>query len=398
MLIPKGSEEEDRDDMDDSLIHIARDTARSVYELLIESAEETDTTATWQSSDMKTEEMVYEVHAYAGTTGIALYLADYGHAFSEDRAILLAEKALTWADLDANDTTWSRMAQERHLSVAAGKPGIALGWLRLSQGSAFQGAIEKAKDRAADLLTMNAPPLPGLLVGAAGSGILLLRLWERTGDDRYLERAGEFAQGITANQWDQLEFGMGKGLSGIGHFWLAFYELTGDKEWLELVHRSADWLTEHARPDRGFLNWPVDPADAETAKCQWCHGAVGVGQYLARAYVQTLDSRHLKAAVAAAECTYAYGDNTNRAGQCHGLTSKAELFLELGRITDDVMWYDRTSEFMQLTLGYRHETPEGVRWEADGPGVYSPDLMRGAAGVGHFCLRIIDTTLRLPLL
>lgn len=372
--------------MDSRIIQTARDAARSVYDMLVESVEETERTATWKTVDFSANEMAYQVPVYTGVAGIALFLADYGRAFSDNRAIALAEKALEWVESDDNGAAWSKIEQgPLHVTVAVGRAGVALGWLRLSQSSASQQALEKAVDRTALLLTSDPPPKPGLLIGTAGCGILLLRLWERTGDDRYLDRAREWAEYILTDQWDRHDYlGMGQGFAGIGHFWLAFHELTKEEVWIELLHRTAATLIEHAEPDRGHLNWRRILEEPEITRCQWCHGGAGVGQYFARAYARTEDRRYLETAVAAGECTYKYGDDKQQPGQCHGLVGKAELFVELFRITGDRLWHDRASEFIDLTLSYRCETQEGIRWQSDEPNLYSPDFMSGAAGVGHF--------------
>ena len=170
---------------------------------------------------------------------------------------------------------------------------------------------------------------------------------------------------------------MGQGFAGIGHLWLAFHELTKEEAWIDLLHRTAAKLIEHAEPDRGHLNWRRVLEEPEIKRCQWCHGGAGIGQYFARAYARTEDSRYLETAVAAGECTYEYGDDRQQPGQCHGLVGKAELFVELFRITGDRIWHDRASEFIDRTLSYRHKTQEGIRWQADEPNLYSPDFMYG---------------------
>ena len=75
---------------DSRIIQTARDAARSVYDMLVESVEETERTATWKTADLSTSEMVYQVPVYTGIAGIALFLADYGRAFFDNRAIVLA--------------------------------------------------------------------------------------------------------------------------------------------------------------------------------------------------------------------------------------------------------------------------------------------------------------------
>jgi hypothetical protein len=74
--------------------------------------------------------------------------------------------------------------------------------------------------------------------------------------------------------------------------------------------------------------------------------------------------------------------------QCHGLAGNAELFLELYRATGKPLWLDRAHDFAQRMFAYRSATPEGDVWQADDPGYASPDFMFGAAGTGHFFLRL----------
>ena len=53
--------------------------------------------------------------------------------------------------------------------------------------------------------------------------------------------------------------------------------------------------------------------------------------------------------------------------QCHGLAGKAELFVDLARVTGE-------------------------------PGLYSPERVCGSSAVRHFLRRLIDPQLRLPFL
>jgi hypothetical protein len=79
-------------------------------------------------------------------------------------------------------------------------------------------------------------------------------------------------------------------------------------------------------------------------------------------------------------------------GQCHGLAGSADLFLQLHRLTRDPVWRARAEDFARRALAYRAATPAGDAWpadDADQPGLYSPDFGWGAAGVGHFFLRVL---------
>jgi Lanthionine synthetase C-like protein len=79
-------------------------------------------------------------------------------------------------------------------------------------------------------------------------------------------------------------------------------------------------------------------------------------------------------------------------GQCHGLAGSADLFLELHRLTGAPVWRQRAGAFARRALAYRATTADGEAWPTDDAGAptrYSPDFMRGAAGVGHFFLRVL---------
>ena len=90
----------------------------------------------------------------------------------------------------------------------------------------------------------------------------------------------------------------------------------------------------------------------------------------------------------AGETTYAYGDFRDNITQCIGLSGCGELFVELYRDSGDDTWLTRAHEFADLCMGYRAELPEGDAWPTDEPGLYSADFMYGAAGMGHYFLRL----------
>ncbi len=63
------------------------------------------------------------------------------------------------------------------------------------------------------------------------------------------------------------------------------------------------------------------------------------------------------------------------------------------------MWQERAGVFAQRAFANRTSTPAGDAWPADEPGLLSPDFICGAAGVGHFFLRLLaPERLRMPLL
>ena len=53
------------------------------------------------------------------------------------------------------------------------------------------------------------------------------------------------------------------------------------------------------------------------------------------------------------------------------------------RVTGKQIWMQRAHDFARRAMAYRISTLEGDAWQADEPGVYSPDFMCGAAGTGQ---------------
>ena len=173
---------------------------------------------------------------------------------------------------------------------------------------------------------------------------------------------------------------------------------THEARWAALAREVLQTLDGQAQPDRGGLNWPQVHGAAAPRACQWCRGAPGVGLCYATAHAVLGDPAYLRTAEAAGETTYAYGDVRQNPSQCHGLAGNAELFLELFRLTGAPVWLERTHDFARQALAYRTPGPDGDTWQADEPGFSSPDFLCGAAGTGHFFLRLgAPTMVDMPL-
>lgn len=123
-------------------------------------------------------------------------------------------------------------------------------------------------------------------------------------------------------------------------------------------------------------------------RCQWSHGAPGIGLTYLAAHRVFGDASYLATAIAAAEATFGYGDYRANYTQCTGLAGSGELLLETYRTTGDTKWKARALNFAHQCLNYRETTPVGDAWPTDGKGLYSADFDYGASGVGHFLLRV----------
>lgn len=292
-----------------------------------------------------------------------------------------------------------------------------MAWLRFSITTGDSNALKKASEIGDRVLESSVGPVTDYLGGVAGKGIFLLRLWEASPQEKYLSgavRYGEWLSGEAIRDkaglgcywpmrfdesppWNSL--GFAHGIAGIGYFLLLLYKATQDSRRAELARGVAETLSKQAKPDRGGLNWPVTLGENDMDRCQWCHGAPGVGLFYTKAYEILGEPSYLKTAQAAGETTFTCGDVRHNPCQCHGLSGNAELFTELYRITQDRLWLDRAYDFASRAFSYRETKPEGDIWQSDEPGYYSPDFLCGAAGVGHFFLRLLaPDRVRMPLM
>jgi lantibiotic modifying enzyme len=180
------------------------------------------------------------------------------------------------------------------------------------------------------------------------------------------------------------------GIAGVAHFVACLAEATGAERWATLARDLFDTVARYAQPAHGGLNWPATIVGTELKRCQWSHGAAGIGVTFLTAHRVLRDPRYLDLALQAAEATYGYGDFRNNYTVCTGLAGSGSLFLEVHRATRDPLWKERAHEFARKCLAYREATPAGDAWPTDAKGLHSADFEYGASGVGHFLLRLIS--------
>lgn len=390
----------------ENLLRFAADSADSILRYISRTAEPGADGVRWRTLNYD-DELHYDPNLFNGVSGIALFLADYYHIRGDESALDLAIGAAKWASAPA------RLPEDH--SMGYGVSGIGMAWLRIHAVTQDERALNEALTLAQPILATDPGPRTGFLFGAAGVAMFLLRLWEASDDQRVLDGVQKHAAWLksVAEQSENGCFwpvnalrsgrpsvpGFCRGTAGIGHFFASLAHVSQDKEWGEVAQQAADTLVQHGQVDHGGLNWPAVFGEADELQCQWCRGAAGVGLFLTKAYRVLEDAAHLEAARVAAQATYNYGDVRSNPCQCHGLAGNAELFIELYRLTGEAAWFDRAVEFGKLALKYRFESEEGEVWQADVPGFASPDFLCGAAGTGHFFLRLLEPKeLEMPLL
>ncbi len=402
----------------DAVRATARAGADSVFGYLERTAEAVPDGVRWQTLSYENRRY-YDANPFNGVGGLPFFLAGYHAATGSDRALDLAVGAARWCtgpDRTFLGSRWSREHQPAGLWFARG--GVALAWVRLAQVTGDGSYLDQAREIGDAVAAAPVGPVTDYLGGAAGEGIALIRLWQATGESRYRDAARARAAWLQAAathddhgcHWPvdtddpgrrHASVGFAHGAAGIGDFFLLLFDTTGAPEWERTAHEAAEALLGQARPalppGRG-RNWPPVFGQQRAELCQWCHGAPGVGLFFAHAARSLGDARFLDAACAAGETTFARGDARRNPTQCHGLAGNAELFLELYRLTRQSLWLERAHDFARRALSYRVAGPGGDSWQADEPGLSSPDYMCGAAGTGHFFLRLWNPlTLEMPL-
>ena len=390
---------------------LAREGADSVFQYVRRTAEPTSTGTRWRTLSYE-DEPSYSLSPLDGVGGIALFLADYARLRGSDEARSLARAGLEWCASDEHrqGPGWGYMKTP----TIAAQGGLVIAWLRLA-AAGDATAMERGDALVRTFHGRPLGPLTEYLYGEAGTGVALLRAYHATADRTHLNEAiriGAWLEEVATRgdgvlSWPSaLEgprrtfmLGFMHGTAGVGHFLALLHWADPNERWAALIRGAAAYLRRHEVEDRGGLNWPRTPGEPQqdgtaqddaTQRCAWCHGAAGVGRFWTEAYAALREPSFLETAIAAAECTYAYGDYRSAAIQCHGLSGNGELFLELFRLTRDQRWLDRAAEFARLCMAYRLRTPEGDAWQTDVPGNTSPDYVYGGAGPGHFFLRLLE--------
>lgn len=377
----------------------------SIYEFIRRTAEPTATGTTWETIDYENQPQ-HEISVFNGVGGIGFFLAAYYQRYRTPEALTLARGAVDWC---ANFT-----GKHHKRGLHMGQTGAALAALHVS-AAAGEPVSEFSLANARFILSEPPGPVTDLLGGEASNGFYLLKLYERTGDATWLRGAERCAEWISAQLIrdeqgtyyfpseamrqkfpSRIFLGAAHGISGVAHFLILLGEKSTDERWAALSRELLATVTRYAIPVHGGLNWAPTLNMDHTPRCQWSHGAPGVGITYLAAHRVLGDKTYLDLAKKAAEATYHYGDHRHNYTQCTGLAGGGELLLETHRATGEARWFDRAVDFAHQSITYRESTPEGDAWPTDAPGLYSADFDYGASGLGHFLIRLTAKD-RVPL-
>jgi hypothetical protein len=187
--------------------------------------------------------------------------------------------------------------------------------------------------------------------GLSGAGLAFLSLWQASGDDTCLERAGECADrvagqavrgehGVTwpiPRDFDPTlggtdMFGFAHGVAGVGAFLLSAAAETGHQGWLDLAVEAGATLAAAATVEEEAVIWPRSvgepPSPTNPMSVHWCSGASGIGTFLVRLGLATGDQVSTTLARRAGHTVHGNLWRSSAAA-CHGLAGNGEFLLDL---------------------------------------------------------------------
>jgi hypothetical protein len=361
---------------------------------------------------------------YSGTAGIAIFLARLSAVTQDERQRVAAVGALQHAIAHTLKGRWG-------VGAYSGLGGILHAAIAVADACKCDEAATTMIRSLVEKLSMSQPDHTetDVLNGRAGAVRSLLYAAERglDHDGRALQSAVRFGHEIIGLaerrdekwSWNSTKtpttkhlLGYSHGTSGIACALAQLFHATGDREFQRGAH--AAWRYETSWFDATERNWPDFRMNAATTSASesqggqfassWCHGAPGTALALARQIALDPQSRPQLETVltAALETTIASlsPQPRNVSGAsfclCHGIAGNADILLQIaylaGRTDPDPVVLAAARAGMD-----RHH--DSGNWPCGVPGGdETPALLLGLAGIGHFYLRLHDTSVPSPLI
>jgi type 2 lantibiotic biosynthesis protein LanM len=361
-----------------------------------------DGSATWLALDLDPLTGIENLrplddHLYGGRGGIALFLAAHHAVTGAPEARALAFAALAEMRHDLLDGRLSTPG-----TLADGIAGSASFLYVLSHAGALlrHGSLTGEAGRAAGLL-LTRPPDRGqldVMSGAAGTILALLALHRATGSATVLAGAEEYGDLLVATRaaadggpggWHTIAAapltGFSHGAAGIAHALLRLAAVTRRPDFAAAAVQGLAY--ERAEFDSAVGNWRdlrdhrATPGSHAFA-CAWCNGAVGIGLQRVAA-LDLLDDPRLRAEIDVAVAAALADTRADPDHLCCGAMGRALFLFEAGRRIrqPDLV---RIARARACEIARRNPCANATADCAD-----SPNLFRGAAGIGYGLLRMV---------
>jgi lantibiotic modifying enzyme len=339
---------------------------------------------------------------YAGTAGVAWFLAGFARVTGDEQAQRTALGAAEYslaALADRGEPRAGLHGGDLGALWAAGKVGE---WLESSK------IAERARELAGEAgrrLSGERGGRADVMSGRAGSALALVALGERDslwaiGED-LLATAEPAPLGLA---WPDAEVGLAHGVGGIAWALLEIARITGEDAFVDAA--LAGLAYERSWFDSGACAWR-DPSTGAVTGNSWCRGSAGAALLRLRALALAPDERltaetgaalaSVHGEVAAALAVPARNPSWEGANfsVCHGLMGAADILLEAAEalgVTEHRRAAERIAEH-----GLRRASRLGTWPCGTLDGSPSPGLMLGLAGIGAVLLRIEAPEALLPI-
>jgi len=358
---------------------------------------------------------------YGGSSGVALFLAELAAATGDAEARATALGAIRQA-LGRADT----IKPPLQLGFYAGWPGLAYVAVKVGTLLDAEDVVLAARSLLGHITSsLEREHEYDLLGGAAGGIIALLRLAHLSDDGLLVERASSLGEQLitaavcsgTGCSWPSQVSpggahltGLAHGASGIGIALLELWHATGDHRFHTAAECAFAFERRWLNPATG--NWPdfraVDEPDARPASqlaysTYWCHGAPGIALARLRAFELTGSGQYGdEAVVALSTCQgsihQVLHDGTGNYSLCHGLAGNAAILLRGHQALGSEFQSFRSTALQVADEGMRLYAGPDREWPCGSHRGWTPGLMLGMAGIGHFYLGLSHPTLPSVLL
>ncbi|RCK49311.1 hypothetical protein TH30_03050 [Thalassospira profundimaris] len=376
---------------------VARTKAFQIADIVASQAIMMDGSASWITADITgdgkgLEARVMDEGLYGGTAGQALFFAE---CYGVDPVGKWRDLAVATLEAPRQMALGNASTMPRPVTAIGGFEGVAgLVYVLtrcadlLEMPDLLEDAVRLcarlddqaiASDKALDVIS-----------GSAGAILVLLALYDATGNSGVLERAVRCGRHFPENptMWKSVSSttlaGMSHGAAGVVYALLKLYQATGDKAFLDLANSGLAY--ERGLFDPDLKGWPDLRDDANRVDpVQWCHGAVGIG-FARMATLHILDDPMIRAEIDMAIAATLSVPDGGRDNLCCGHAGRFSMLayaMDMGLGPDNL-----ETVFNQRLLAWISRLDSGQIGLAASDVMLQHGLMQGLSGIGQALLEI----------